>query len=69
MAYVIAALLVAAFTANVALGALTGAPVVGNVAEMVVLFAAAIAFSVGILRSESAAKEAEANTPSQTDKT
>lgn len=52
MPYLIAVLLVAAFTANVVVGALGDAPVVGNVAEMLILFAAAISFSVGILRSE-----------------
>jgi hypothetical protein len=52
MPYLIAVLLVAAFTANVVVGALGDAPIVGNVAEMLILFAAAISFSVGILRSE-----------------
>ena len=55
MPYVIALVLVAAFTANVVVGAVGDAPIVGNVAEMVILFAAAIAFSVGILRSEARA--------------
>ncbi len=52
MAFLIALVLVAAFTANVVVGAVGDAPIVGNVAEMLILFAAAIAFSVGILRSE-----------------
>lgn len=57
MPYIIALCLVAAFTANVVIGAVGDGPVVGTVTEMVVLFAAAIAFSVGILRSEARAKE------------
>jgi len=52
MPYLIALVLVAAFTANVVVGAVGDGPIVGNVAEMVILFLAAIAFSVGILRSE-----------------
>ncbi len=60
MAYLIAVLLVAAFTANVVIGAVGDAPLVGVVAEMLILFAAAISFSIGILRSEAreAAKQA-----------
>ncbi|MEL7099664.1 MAG: hypothetical protein AAGM84_12615 [Pseudomonadota bacterium] len=58
MSYLIAAVLVLVFTANVVVGAINGVPVVGNVAEMLILFAAAIAFSVGILRSEARAKDA-----------
>ena len=56
MAYLIALLLVAVFTANVVIGAVTGASPLNIVAEMLILFAAAIAFSVGILRSEAQAK-------------
>lgn len=56
MPYLIAFVLVSAFTANVAIGALGDAPLVGNVVEMLILFGAAIAFSVGILRSEARAK-------------
>ena len=59
MSYVIALVLVLAFTANVAIGAVNGVPVVGNVAEMIILFAAAISFSVGILRSEAKAKNSK----------
>lgn len=56
MAYIIALVLLVAFTANVVMGAVGDAPIVGNVAEMIILFAAAISFSVGILRSEKRAK-------------
>ncbi len=52
MPYLIAAILLLAFVANVVIGAVTKAPLVNNVWEMLILFAAAIAFSVGILRSE-----------------
>jgi len=55
MPYIIALVLVAVFTANVVVGAVGDGPIVSNVAEMVILFAAAISFSVGILRSEARA--------------
>jgi hypothetical protein len=48
-----------AFTANVVTGALGDAPFVGNVAEMVVLLAAAIAFVVGVLQRETRDKKDE----------
>lgn len=56
MAYLVAALLVAAFTANVVMGAVGDGPLVRNATEMLILFAAAIAFTVGILRSEAREK-------------
>lgn len=56
MPYLIALVLVAAFTANVVMGAVSDGPLVSNVAEMLILFGAAISFSVGILRSEARAK-------------
>ena len=52
MPYLIAGLLLLAFVANVVIGAVGNAPMLSNVWEMLMLFAAAIAFSVGILRSE-----------------
>lgn len=58
MAYIIAALLLLAFTANVVIGAVSAAPLVGNVAEMIILFGASIAFCVGILRAEAREKAA-----------
>ena len=63
MPYLIALVLVAAFTANVVVGAVGDAPIVGNVAEMLILFGAAVAFSVGILRSE--AREKSENTKTE----
>ncbi|MEM9707961.1 MAG: hypothetical protein AAF871_04160 [Pseudomonadota bacterium] len=56
MPYVIAAVLLVLFVANVAIGAVGQSAPVGIVAEMLVLFSAAIAFSVGILRSEAREK-------------
>lgn len=52
MPYWIAAILLLAFIANVVIGAVGQAPLVGIVAEMLIMFSAAIAFSIGILRSE-----------------
>lgn len=56
MGLIIAALLLIAFTANVTMGSITGAPVLGNVGEMILLFAASIAFVADVLRREAAAK-------------
>lgn len=56
MAYFIALLLVMTFTANVVVGAVGDGPIVGIVAEMLILVAAATSFSVGILLSEARAK-------------
>ena len=62
MPYFIAAALLLAFVINVTIGAITKAPPVSNVVEMMVLFGAAIAFSVGILRSEAREKSGENQT-------
>lgn len=59
MPYIVALILVVAFTINVVVGAVGDGPIVGVVAEMLILFAAAISFSVGILRSEARAKKSE----------
>ncbi|MBM1219854.1 hypothetical protein JQU17_06560 [Ponticoccus sp. SC2-23] len=56
MPYVVALVLVGMFTVNVVVGALGDSRIVGNVAEMLILFAASVSFSVGILRSEARAK-------------
>lgn len=61
MAYGLALLLLAVFTANVVMGAVTDSAMFGIVTEAIVLFAAAISFSVAILRSESRAKDAANN--------
>ncbi|MEL6205512.1 MAG: hypothetical protein AAFR47_09395 [Pseudomonadota bacterium] len=52
MAFLIAALLLAFFVANVTVGAVTGTPWIGNVAEAIVLFGSSIAFVAGILKRE-----------------
>ncbi len=44
--------LFAVFAANVALGASTGSPFLGDVGEMLVLFAASALFVVAILKKE-----------------
>jgi hypothetical protein len=56
LALILAALLLVIFIANVAYGSVAGAPVLGNVSEMVLLFAASISFVVAILKREAAAK-------------
>ncbi len=48
----IASLLFAAFVGNVLLGATTGAPILGDLGEMVVLFIASGFFVAGILGRE-----------------
>lgn len=55
MPFIIAGLLLALFTANVAIGAITDTPVVGVVSEWLLLFAASIFFAIAILRREAAA--------------
>ena len=56
MPYVIAVVFIVIFTVNVVMGAIGDGGFFNNVVEMLVLFAAAISFSVGILRSEARAK-------------
>ena len=56
MPYIIATALLLAFVANVVIGAVGQSPIVDIVTEMLILFGAAIAFSVGILRSEAREK-------------
>lgn len=59
MAFVIAAVLLMVFVANVTMGAFSSAPFFGNVIEMLVLFGASIAFVAGILRAEARQKSNE----------
>lgn len=54
MAMILAALFLLIFVANVTMGSMTGAPVLGNVAEMGLLFAASIAFVAAVLKREAA---------------
>lgn len=53
---VVAGIFLAAFVINVALGSVAGAPPLGVVAEMLLLFAAAIAFVAAILKREATRK-------------
>ena len=48
----ISAILFAVFVANVVMGATTGAPILNDVQEMLLLFAASIAFVAAIIRRE-----------------
>ena len=57
MALLIASLLFAGFVADVLMGALAGGSVLSDVQQMVLLFAASIAFVVAILRREAEAKK------------
>lgn len=59
MPYFVAAALSLAFVVNVTIGAITKSPPVSNVMEMMLLFGAAIAFSIGILRSEALQKSGD----------
>jgi hypothetical protein len=52
MALIISAILVVIFVANVAIGSIDGNPILGNVSEMLLLFAASISFVVAILKRE-----------------
>ncbi|MEM7524140.1 MAG: hypothetical protein AAF360_10360 [Pseudomonadota bacterium] len=52
-----AILLIAVFTANVALGSRNGGAFLGDVGEMLVLFAASIAFVAAILAKEAAQRK------------
>ena len=61
MGLLIAAVLLAGFVANVAMGSVNGAAPLGNVAEMILLFCASLAFVVDILRREAKAQSSERN--------
>jgi hypothetical protein len=57
MPFIIAGVLLILFTANVIIGAVTDSPVVGIVAEWLILFAASIFFVIAILRREAEVKK------------
>lgn len=61
MALVLAGILFAAFVANVLIGALGGTTLLSDVNEMLLLFAASIAFVAAILQREARAKNNENN--------
>lgn len=52
MALALSALLFAVFIANVLMGAFTAQPFLGDIGEMLVMFAASIAFVAAILKRE-----------------
>lgn len=56
MALILSVILFAAFVGNVVLSSVTNDPILGDVAEMLVLFAASIAFVAAILQREAKAK-------------
>ena len=56
IAFGVAAVLFLTFVANVAAGAFAGASFLGDVAEMLLLFAAVLAFTVGALKREAEAE-------------
>lgn len=62
MAFLIALILLLAFTANVAIGAIGDGPLVGNVGELLMLMTASVSFVVGILQRDAKAKKG-AQTP------
>ncbi|MEY8119443.1 MULTISPECIES: hypothetical protein [unclassified Falsihalocynthiibacter] len=62
MAFIIALILLLAFTANVAVGAIGDGPLIGNVGELLMLMTASISFVVGILQRETQTKKG-AKTP------
>ena len=57
MALILAAALFAGFIANVVMGASSGASFLGDVGEMLVLFAASVAFVAAILKREADARK------------
>jgi len=52
MLLVLAAVLFAAFVINVSIGSFGGSPPLGNVGEMILLFAVSIAFTASVLKKE-----------------
>ena len=61
MFLITAALLFVLFSLNVAMGSFGGAPVLGDVGEMLTLFASSVMFVAAILRRESGQKKNDGN--------
>lgn len=57
MPFILALILLLAFTANVAIGAIGSSPIVGNVGEFLMLMAASVSFVIGILQREAQEKK------------
>ncbi len=56
MPFIVALTLLVLFTLNVVIAAMGSGPMVGNVAEMLLLLASAVSFTVGILQRETREK-------------
>ncbi|TRD19737.1 hypothetical protein [Palleronia caenipelagi] len=59
MALILSGILFAVFVGDVVIGATSGSSYLSDVQQMLVLFAASIAFTVAILRAEGKAKAAK----------
>lgn len=57
MSLILAGVLFAAYLANVVTGSVSGTALLGDVGEMLLLFAASVAFVFGILKCEDTAKK------------
>lgn len=57
MMLILAGVFIAAFTLNVSIGSITGTAFLGNVSEMLLLFAFAICFSAAVLKKEAEAQK------------
>ena len=63
MYLIISAILAGIFVTNVVLGATGGELFLGDIGEMLTLFAASLAFVIGVLRREAAEKDKEHHEP------
>ncbi|WP_306143080.1 hypothetical protein [Roseibium sp. MMSF_3412] len=59
MLLVLAAVLFAAFVINVSIGSFGATPLLGNVGEMLLLFAISIAFTAAVLKREAKKRTGE----------
>lgn len=59
MLLALAAVLFAAFVINVSIGSFGGTPLLGNVGEMILLFAVSIAFTASVLKKEAKKRTGE----------
>lgn len=61
MMLILSCVCLVAFTLNVSVGSITGTAFLGNVSEMLLLFAFAICFSVAVLQREAKAHNSTSN--------
>ncbi|WP_421984213.1 hypothetical protein [Roseibium sp.] len=59
MLLALAAVLFAAFVINVSIGSIGGTPLLGNVGEMILLFAVSISFTAAVLKREAKKRTGE----------